>query len=533
MMKEFVSKLEDLMPAEELLFEPTPAFGRYKPFLEHAVAHPAKANTKLLEFLVRTFTEPGDVVLDPMAGSGSTGVVAALHGRNAVQVELEAKFYDWMEKARENVEKHFTLAPKGRIVNICGDARRLSELLCRADVAITSPPHGDTYLGGGDPEKRKERLIKAGHDPKEFLGGRARNAVLKHYDEVDVCITSPPYSDAISQQGGPTDVRNVGISTITAREYSQNPENIGNLSLGEISTIITSPPYLNVDNVEPKSEGFWRKTHDEGKRWGSRPPSGTEEKQIMADGNIGNLPLGNVDAVITSPPYADAKKGGEADREQMAEKWDEAFKEKGETWNSWGKTWHTPGRLRGLEALGSGYSKSEQNIGNLPLGEISAVITSPPYEGSLEGTTRHTRGGIASRDPALAQTGTYATTLSEATKQGVPIGYSPNPENIGNLKRETYLEAMLKVYSEMWKVLKPNGLAIIIVKPFIRNKKVVDLPWHTWLLMAKAGFKLEKLYKLRLKSQSFWRILYARKFPDAERISHEYIIVARKPGEMD
>jgi hypothetical protein len=67
----------------------------------------------------------------------------------------------------------------------------------------------------------------------------------------------------------------------------------------------------------------------------------------------------------------------------------------------------------------------------------------------------------------------------------------------------------------------------------VRNKKVVDLPWHTWLLMAKVGFKLEKLYKLRLKSQSFWRILYARKFPDAERICHEYVIVARKPGEMD
>jgi hypothetical protein len=172
-MKEFVSKLEDLMPAEELLFEPTPAFGRYKPFLEHAVAHPAKANTKLLEFLVRTFTEPGDVVLDPMAGSGSTGVVAALHGRNAVQVELERKFYEWMEKARENVERHSTLTPKGKIVNICGDARRLSELLSRADVAITSPPYAETYTGGGDPQKRRERLIKAGHDPKEFLGGKA------------------------------------------------------------------------------------------------------------------------------------------------------------------------------------------------------------------------------------------------------------------------------------------------------------------------------------------------------------------------
>jgi hypothetical protein len=46
--------------------------------------------------------------------------------------------------------------------------------------------------------------------------------------------------------------------------------------------------------------------------------------------------------------------------------------------------------------------------------------------------------------------------------------------------------------------------------------------------MAKVGFKLEKLYKLRLKQQSFWRILQYRKFPDIERICHEYVIVARK-----
>jgi len=302
--REFRSRLEDLVPAEELLFPPTPAFGRYRPFLEHAVAHPAKANTRLLEFLIEKYTRPGDVVLDPMAGTGSTGVVAALHGRNAVQVEIEEKFYEWMERAREKVEKHQTLAPKGRIVNIRGDARRLSELLSRADV----------------------------------------------------------------------------------------------------------------------------------------------------------------------------------------------------------------------------------------------VITSPPYEGSLEGTTRHTRGGIPSRDPTLAQTGTYAVVLPGA---GEDAPASPSPDNIGNLKssdeeyealnrglikgdRPTYLSEMLRVYSEIHKVLKPNGLAIIIVKPFIRNKRVVDLPWYTWLLMSKVGFKLEKLYKLRLKNLSFWRALYWRKYPEVPRISHEYVIVARK-----
>ncbi len=445
------------MPAEELLFEPTPAFGRYKPFLEHAVSHPAKANTKLLEFLVEKFTEEGDTVLDPMAGSGSTGVVAALRGRNAVQVELEPKYYEWMEKARENVEKHPTLTPKGWIKNICGDARRLSELLSQSDVAITSPPYTNSFAENPNMVQLQER-------------GWVHGDFAKYFPQ--------------------------------------------NLPLGNISAIITSPPYLDVDNVKPKSEEFWRNAHNAGKRWGSKPPAGTDQKQASSPENISNLPLGNVDAIITSPPYADAKRGGHADREKMAERWDEAFKEKGEAWNSWGKTWKTPGRLRGLEALGSGYSESQDNIGNLPF--VDTVITSPPYERQLH-DSREKRAAGAWKNSELD------------VEKNLPMGYSENPENIGNLRKETYLEAMLKVYGEMYKVLKPGGRAIVIVKPFIRNKRVVDLPLHTFLLMSRVGFVLEKVYKLRLRQQSFWRILYSRKYPDTPKISHEYVLVCMKP----
>ena len=92
---------------------------------------------------------------------------------------------------------------------------------------------------------------------------------------------------------------------------------------------------------------------------------------------------------------------------------------------------------------------------------------------------------------------------------------------------------MLKVYAEMYRVLKPNGLAIIVIKPFIRNKKVVDLPYHTWLLMAKVGFQLKKLYKLRLDRQSFWRILFYKKHPHVPLIAHEYVLVCQKPGGED
>jgi len=47
-------------------------------------------------------------------------------------------------------------------------------------------------------------------------------------------------------------------------------------------------------------------------------------------------------------------------------------------------------------------------------------------------------------------------------------------------------------------------------------------------MMERAGFKLEKIYKLRLETKSFWRVLYYKKYPDVPQINHEYIIVGRK-----
>jgi len=96
------------------------------------------------------------------------------------------------------------------------------------------------------------------------------------------------------------------------------------------------------------------------------------------------------------------------------------------------------------------------------------------------------------------------------------------------MKKETYLQAMSQVYKEMYDVLKEGGRAIIVVRPFTRNKKVVDLPYCTWLLLERAGFQLEDVWKLRLKNLSFWRINQYKKNPDQEQIRHEYVLVVRK-----
>lgn len=56
--------------------------------------HPTQKPVEMLAELIRTYTNPGDTVLDPFAGSGSTGVAAVQIGRNFLGSELDEKFYN-------------------------------------------------------------------------------------------------------------------------------------------------------------------------------------------------------------------------------------------------------------------------------------------------------------------------------------------------------------------------------------------------------------------------------------------------------
>lgn len=69
---------------------------------ESTKAHPAPFPLELAERLVRMFSFVGDTVLDPFAGSGTTLIAAARHGRNSLGVELVARY---AELARKRFER--------------------------------------------------------------------------------------------------------------------------------------------------------------------------------------------------------------------------------------------------------------------------------------------------------------------------------------------------------------------------------------------------------------------------------------------
>lgn len=56
--------------------------------------HPTQKPVPLLEYLVRTYTSPGELVLDNTMGSGSTGVAAIQVGRRFVGVEKEPAYFE-------------------------------------------------------------------------------------------------------------------------------------------------------------------------------------------------------------------------------------------------------------------------------------------------------------------------------------------------------------------------------------------------------------------------------------------------------
>lgn len=55
--------------------------------------HPTQKPTELMRYLVRTYTNPGDTVLDITMGSGTTGVAALLEGRKFVGIERDPEYF--------------------------------------------------------------------------------------------------------------------------------------------------------------------------------------------------------------------------------------------------------------------------------------------------------------------------------------------------------------------------------------------------------------------------------------------------------
>ena len=56
--------------------------------------HPTQKPVKLMEYLVKSYTNENDIILDCCMGCGSTGIAAVKNKRKFIGMELEKKYFD-------------------------------------------------------------------------------------------------------------------------------------------------------------------------------------------------------------------------------------------------------------------------------------------------------------------------------------------------------------------------------------------------------------------------------------------------------
>jgi len=144
--------------------------------------HPAPFSYSDVRRIVRMYTKPGDSILDPFSGIGSTLKAAALEGRNGIGIELYPDFVELTHKRLQDEVPPEVLAKTTQEL-IHGDIRVASRSLDAdsVDLVVTSPPYWSILNKKSDHKVKQTReanglVTNYGDDPKD-LGN------IEDYDE--------------------------------------------------------------------------------------------------------------------------------------------------------------------------------------------------------------------------------------------------------------------------------------------------------------------------------------------------------------
>lgn len=435
---------------------------RRRLFIPEAMAHPAKMAALLCVDLFRRYTLPGQTVLDPFGGIGTTLVGITLLGpRNVILHELEPRFVALAQASLDHVRGSILPGlPLGEAVVLQGDSRHLPLPDGECAGVVRSPPYSnaisDTADGGFREdwaERRADRLRALGMPEK------AETLLRKH--------------------------ANAG-SNFRQEGYSTNPANIGNLPHRGVDGIISSPPFGGSEAVDAGGIRGVNNQHGGGN---------ATRLGYAESGTIANLTHSGISAVISSPPYADV-----ASRQRSSEAYALAHPEHA---GPYGRSAASANRSI------DGYGETAGQIGHLAHRGVDDAIGSPLYGNAFSDWDL---SGSAGKD---GQTVCYA---DERHGVRLNIGNIPYYSQEHLSKRspappegaETYSDACLAVYRECYRVVRPGGVLVLVTGDYVRSGKVVDLASDTIALCVAAGWTPVERWRHEKANVSFWRRLHAR-----------------------
>lgn len=160
----FVNRLNELDPKSWLKFQKSWFIHIPPPRHNSLLRHPAKFPETLAQEFIEFFTKRAQVVLDPMAGTGSSLVGALRSGRHSYGIELNPKYVELgrmvVQQERDNLLDEGSMSVHSEL--ILGDASQYASLsethnIPIVDYVITSPPYWDMLHASGAQTQKKRR----------------------------------------------------------------------------------------------------------------------------------------------------------------------------------------------------------------------------------------------------------------------------------------------------------------------------------------------------------------------------------------
>ena len=161
--RQITNRLNDLDSKTWLKFQKSWFVHNPPPRKKDVLRHPAKFPESLAQEFIEFFTKRGQVVLDPMVGTGSTLVAALRAGRQSYGIELNPAYAALAIQAVEGERAGLgSGSDQLQAVVIAGDAAKLASLvpnhqLPSIDYVLTSPPYWNMLRAHGAHTQKNRR----------------------------------------------------------------------------------------------------------------------------------------------------------------------------------------------------------------------------------------------------------------------------------------------------------------------------------------------------------------------------------------
>ena len=464
-----------------------------KEIVPEAVAHPAKFSRALIRqiyqhMIASGWLKSGDAVGDPFGGVANGALDAMVNGCHWIGVELEASFTQMgqgYDCPGVNAQSIHPLCPK-----------------CKAAIAARNATPEDSPL----PPELPEPLPHRYHGNIETWNGRYSNfmpmwgsAILINGDSqnfsqlirdaLDTAVTSPPFIGVIAAENvtvgrrglarklGESDSSNISPIEMErigkrSQEYGRAEGQLGGMGEGDLEAVVTSPPF---------AEGSTRNRSS---------VSGGDVADVMAraytvdnqgvDGrNLSSLKAsdGDLEAAVSSPPYANVNLA--AENKDVAMKRLQEKEARGELTGEYSRLakqgCFSP---NSQNSQAGGYGRTEGQLGVMREGHLEAAVSSPPYVDAVK------KGD----GPGVRHDSKHHSS-ENSDKNSSQSSYGKTAGNIGNASPDTFWQASKEILEELYMSLKPGGVAAFVCKDYVRGGKRVPFSSNWQRLAESVGFE--------------------------------------------